>query len=301
MIDPARYPLPVQILALTKYSGVRPRLFELLFQRFSDMTSLLNASVSSLSAVPGVTKAQAEKIARASTHLERANAYYTSLLERQISISTRFDSSFGHRLVELNDPPSLLYVRGKLPDPDRKAVTLVGASGATAEGIAWSTSLARAFAAEGIDIISSLDVGNDAAVHLGCRAAQGQSFAVVDSGFNAIAAVEQSVLASDIIQSGGLISEYPPETPTSPENLSASNRLLAGLGQAVVVSELYLNSTRVHDLLECCGLVGKLALVTIDPVNGPLADKESLNFAVKHGAVVLHGPNQIADIIKSLV
>ncbi len=180
-------------------------------------------------------------------------------------------------------------------------MTLVGAREATVEGMAWSTSLSRAFATEGIDIVSSLDIGNDAAVHLGCKAAGGRSFAVIDSGFDAIIAMEQTVLSSDIIQTGGLISEYPPEIPARPDSLPAASRILAGLGQAVVVSEVYVGSTRVLDLLECCGLVGKLALVTIDPVNGPLADKESLNFAVKNGAVVLHGPNQIADIIRSLV
>lgn len=302
MVDSFKYPLPVQVLALTKFAGIGPRLFDLLLQRFADPNALFTASEEALLAVSGVTKAAAQKVKRAKNYLEQAQEYLRSLHERKIAVSTRFDEAYGHRLFELNDPPPLLYWMGEFPDPDSRAVTLVGTDeGATAEGIAWTTTLARAFAAEGIQAVSSLRGGNDAAVHLGSRAGGGKSFAVVDGGFDSLDPVEQMPLAVDIAHQGGLVSEFPMEAPAAVENMPACNRLMAGFGQAVVISEIYHSSARLHDLLEFCGLIGKMAIVTVDPVNGPLADKESLDAAVKHGAVILQGPNQIRDIIRSLV
>jgi DNA processing protein len=301
MIDRSRYSVPVLMLALTRFGSVSPRLMERLLQRFRDPYDLLEASESTLTDVQGVTVTAARQVRRAANALDKAQLLNAALLKRQITLSTRLDDLYVHRLFELNDPPSLLYSMGSFPDSATRSVTLVGAAQATTEGIAWSSSLSRGFASEKIQIISSLTGGNDAAIHLACRTAGGRSFAVIDGGFDGLDSVEQVPLALDIAKVGGVISEYPPDAPTQPENLPASDRILAGLGQAVVVTEIYHDSTRVHDLLEFCNQVGKLAMVTVDPVNGPLADKESLIAAVKQGAVILQGPNQLSDIIRSLV
>lgn len=295
------YSVTTQILALSRLGGVGPRMLDGLLQHFGNPAGILNASASSLLHIAGMTSPVASRIAGVAARLSEAEEYCREMERRGISLFTRYDDNYGHLLFELNDPPAMLYVRGKLPSPQKKSAALVGAHNAGTEGIELTVRLAKQFAHAGVQAISSLAGGIDVAVHLGVKAAGGQSFAVLDIGFDQLDSQDKMPVAIDIAQSGGVISEYAPDYASPPEALEESNRLMAGLAQAVVVTEIYQDSRRVHDLLKFCAQIGKLTFVVIDKDFGPLCDRESLNVAVKNGAIVLQGPGQASDIIKSLV
>ncbi|HWR82589.1 MAG TPA: DNA-processing protein DprA [Candidatus Deferrimicrobium sp.] len=204
-------------------------------------------------------------------------------------------------LLELNDPPPLLYVRGHMPDKSCKSVALVGAEDATHPGIELTVKLAGLFARAGVQVVSSISKGIDAAAHIGARASNGVSYGVLDSGLDHIHPSEHVPLAIDIAQSGGVISEYPPEQSYTDGNVASSNRLVAGLAQAVVVTEMYRTSERSHDLLRFCRQIGKLAFLMVDSTQGALADNESVAEAVACGAIPMTGLEKVQDIIRVLV
>jgi DNA processing protein len=302
MINISDYDTTTQVLALCRFAGVRPRLFEALLNHFGDLQSILEAKTDSLMKISGMKSKTAEMIAGSSAHLQRAGEYYTELKARDIHVKSRFDDDFPTRLFELNDPPPLLYVRGKTPDRHKKAVALVGAENATNEGIELTVKLARRFAEAGIQIIASLRKGIDAAAHVGAKAVEGgSSFSILDSGFDHIHPPEHMPLAIDITQAGGVISEYPPDQQFTDEAGHRSNRILTALAQAVVVTEVYKDSARTLDLLSCCHEIGKLTFIMIDPAKGALADEESLSTAVACGAIPMIGLEKADDIILSLV
>lgn len=295
------YNTATQVLALCRFSGVRPRLFEALINHFGNLKEILKADSGSLMAINGMTTETAGKITGTSANLNKADEFYAGLKARDIVVKTRFDHDFPRLLFELNDPPPLLYLRGKMPDDIKKTVTLAGAENATNEGIEMTVKLAGVFADVGVQIIASLSKGIDAAAHLGAKGAGGTSFSVLDSGFDHIHPSEHMPLAIDIAQTGGVISEYPPDQVCTDESFKSSNRILAALAQAVVVTEIYKDSTRTLDLLSCCNQIGKLAFIMIDPELGALADEESLHEAVSNGAISLVGLDKADDIIKTLV
>ena len=190
---------------------------------------------------------------------------------------------------------------GRLPDKAKKSVALVGSSKATNEGIELTVKLTRSFAAAGVQVISSLDSGIGAAAHVGSKTAEGISFSVLESGIDQLDLTEAVPLAVDIVEHGGVISEYAPEEKFHEGNHVSANRLIVGLSQAVVVTQVYHDSKRTLDLLTCCGQIGKLAYVMIDPRHGALADEDSLSKAVSCGAIPMVGLDKVDDIIKSLV
>ncbi|PWB74681.1 hypothetical protein C3F09_03645 [candidate division GN15 bacterium] len=290
-----------EVLALLRYGKVTPRVLDLLLQHFGSPTEILGASTASLRKLSGVTAGSAERIAATSKHLDEARKYVAGLNHRGITVLTRFDDNYGHLLFELNDPPPLLYVRGTLPSAQEKSVTLVGSRQATADGIALTTRVAQQFAQAGVQIISSLDGGNDSAAHLGARRGGGKSFALLASGFDELDSQTQVPIAIDIAQSGGVISEFAPDSTQVPEALEVSDRLLVGISQATVITEIYQESRREHDLLMFCNQIGKMVFVVVDDAFGPLADHESLTHAAACGAIVLHGTGQVGDIARSLV
>jgi DNA processing protein len=301
MTTSSQFSPATQLLALTRFGGMTPRIFVSVLQQFGTLTGILDAELEEYLPISGISAAAAKRLARASNHLAESARLVEELGRRDIRIVTRFDEDYGRLLSELNDPPPLLYLRGRMPDASKKSVTLVGTHSATEGGIELTTRLARSFAEAGVQVISSLNVGNDAAAHLGAKAAGGVSFSVIDTGFDHIPQTEGIPLAIDITQGGGIVSEYPPEFDKRDSTLEASNRLLVGLGQAVVVTEIYKDSRRTHDIIEFCKQIGMIAFLMIDPKYGPLADSSSLEHALRCGVIPMEGLERTNDIIKVLV
>ncbi len=290
-----------RVLALTQFCGVTPRLFDVLMRRFQTLDGVFGASRSAYVEIDGIPQAQVAKLAKASNRLADAEAMMTALTARGIELITRFDDAYCHLLFELNDPPVLLFVRGSVIDTSRRTIAVVGTSKATAEGIESTSRLVKELVSRDVQIVSSLRGGIDTAVHLAARAVGGKSYAVIDCGIDHIDQSEGVPVAIDIARSGGVISEYAPDVTVGPKSMSASNRLIIGLAQAVVVTEVYAASARTLDLLGACRDIGKLTFLMVDPRHGALSDAYSLAAAHDYGAIPIDGLTKVNDIVKSLV
>ena len=301
MTEPANHTTAVRVLALTHFCGATPRMFEALLRRFHTLDAIFAAGRASLSDIEGLPSKQADRLEHIAERLAEAEAMALALAARDITMVTRFDDAYSHLLFELNNPPALLFVRGRVTDPAKRSVAVVGTSAATTQGIALTSYLVKELARQDVQIISSLRGGIDNAVHLAARSAGGRSFAVIDRGFDKVDQTEGIPVAIDIIQTGGIISEYAPDVDTRPTRLSESNRLIVGLAQAVVVTEVYSESERTLDLLRACRDVGKLAFLLVDPRHGALADARSLATVHECGIILIEGLDKVSNIVKSLV
>ncbi len=301
MTDPSRFSPATKLIALARFGGVTPRLFDLLMRAFGSLDAMLSAEKGAITRIEGVPAQVAGKIAKSADHLREAQELLKSLARRDIGVATRFDEMYPHRLFELNDPPLFLLSRGRVTDSSRKTVAIIGADNATNEGIEVTTKLTRRFAQDGVQIVSSLGGGIGAAAHLAARTVNADSFAVIESGFDSIVGTDEMALAIDIAAHGGVISEYFPESGPTTDGVSQANRLLVGLSDGVVFTELYSDSTRALDALEFCDQCGKLTFFFVDPVHGALSDEKSLALAVDCGAIPMRGYDSVADMVKALV
>ncbi len=301
MTDPSKFSPATKLIALARFGGVTPRLFDLLMRSLGSLDAVLSADKGAITKIDGIPTQVAGKIAKSAEHLGEAEDLVKSLVQRDIGVATRFDESYPPRLLELNDPPLFLLSRGRVTDSSRKTVAIIGADNATNEGIEVTTKLTRRFAQDGVQIVSSLGGGIGAAAHLAARTASADSFAVIESGFDSIVGTDEMALAIDIAAHGGVISEHFPESQPTTDSVSQSNRLLVGLCDGVVFTELYVDSKRALDALEFCDQCGKLAFFFVDPVHGALADEQSLALAVDCGAIPMRGYDSVADMVKALV
>ena len=90
----------------------------------------------------------------------------------------------------------------------------------------------------GINIVSGMARGIDAASHTGCIMAKGKTIAVLGSGFNNIYPKENTKLFKEIIETGGaVITEYSEDTPPDAKNFPERNRIISGLSFGVIVVE----------------------------------------------------------------
>jgi len=294
-------PATVWMLALTRYAGVTPRMMDVLLRRFGAPEMICRAGNAALESIEGLSPDMATAITACVENTAAAEEYLEQLSNRDIEIRSCLEPTYPSNLFELNDPPSLLYFRGRLPDRSARTVALCGTRVPGQEGIELTTRLAKMMASAGVQVVSGLDGGIAAAAHLGARAAEGTSFAISSLGFDDVALAEQMPLAIDIVRVGGIIGELAPDDSPGEEPFRAANRIIAAMAQAVVVTEFYPESAHTLDLLDCCRQIGKLTFIMIDDRWGALTDETSLARAVEGGAIPMVGWDKVHDIIKSLV
>jgi DNA processing protein len=145
-------------------------------------------------------------------------------------------------LLEIPDPPSILYVRGNPDQLQNRGLAIVGSRNATPQGLQTAEAFARALAAKGLGIISGLALGIDAAAHRGALAAKGATIAVIGTGADRVYPARNKELAMAIAEHGTIVSEFPLGTPAFAANFPRRNRIISGLARGVLVVEAALES-----------------------------------------------------------
>jgi DNA processing protein len=148
------------------------------------------------------------------------------------------DGRYPPLLRELPDPPTVLFYRGTLPDPERPLAAVVGTRSASAEALSQAYAFGRDFVRSGVPVVSGLALGIDAMAHRGAVEAGGPTIAVLGSGLDRVYPASNRGLARRVVEGGGaLVGEYAPGTPPLRFHFPARNRIIAGLARALVVVE----------------------------------------------------------------
>ena len=159
------------------------------------------------------------------------------------SIVTLADAAYPRVLLEMSDPPLLLYLQGRtdlLAHPQGLAV--VGSRNPTPQGELTAHDMSRALAAAGVCIVSGMALGVDGAAHSGALDAAGGTIAVVGTGLDRVYPRRHLALAHRIAQTGLLVSEFALGSSPAPANFPKRNRIIAGLSQGTLVVEAALAS-----------------------------------------------------------
>jgi len=167
------------------------------------------------------------------------NAFLARLDARGIRWVGRSDPTFPTRLRSIHDPPPGLFLRGTgdVGLLDRLGVAIVGARSCSDYGAHVARSFAEALGRSGVVVVSGLARGIDGWAHRGALDAGGDTIAVLGCGIDRDYPRAHAALASRIVESGLIVSEYPPGVEPAPWRFPARNRIVAGLAAATVVVE----------------------------------------------------------------
>jgi DNA processing protein len=157
-------------------------------------------------------------------------------------IVTLADSDYPQTLLNIPDPPLLLYVKGRLELLNRSALAIVGSRSATPQGINNAEAFAQSLSNAGLCVISGMAHGIDAAAHRGALRGAGSSIAVVGTGLDKVYPAANRDLAHALAASGAIISEFPLGTPPLAANFPRRNRLISGMSVGCLVVEASLQS-----------------------------------------------------------
>ncbi len=152
-------------------------------------------------------------------------------------IVTLYDAAYPLHLKEIDTPPFVLYVKGKLTPEDALSISLVGSRNAKNYGRKVSYHLSYQLAQRGLTVVSGFAKGIDTSAHRGALEAGGRTIAVMGNGLSVVYPAANSPLAEKIEASGALISEFPMAARPKPRNFPRRNRIISGLTLGTVVVE----------------------------------------------------------------
>lgn len=147
------------------------------------------------------------------------------------------EAAYPPRLLEIVDPPPVLWVAGQPQILSSPAVAIVGSRAGSAYSLNVAERLAADLASRGLTIVSGLARGVDAAAHRGALGVGGVTVGVLGCGADIVYPPEHAVLATAMRQRGAVISEMVPGTVPRPLFFPRRNRLISGLSVAVIVVE----------------------------------------------------------------
>jgi DNA processing protein len=197
---------------------------ELLSAGDEELAGLLGSSARARAVRRGADDVRAERWAQ---EIERAG----------MRIVTAFDEEYPRLLLEIADPPLLLFAVGNLERLRGPAVAVVGSRAATRYGLEVAASLGRGLSEIGVGIVSGLARGVDAAAHRAALPHSGGTVAVLGCGLDVAYPRENEALQREIAERGLLLSEHPPGEEPRPYHFPVRNRIIAGLCAGVVVVE----------------------------------------------------------------
>ena len=227
---------PADWLALSLLPGLGPTSVTRLLERYEDPAEIaFRVAAGELSF--GARGADAMTIRRARRDLRRrVDEEIRRARQAGIRLVPRDSAEYPALLLEIPDPPIILYVRGA-PLRAESGIALVGSRASTRYGTEFATRIASELARHGFAVVSGGARGIDSAAHRGALDAGGRTIAVLGSGLLQPYPPENHALFDRIAEQGALVSEFPLLCPPSKSTFPQRNRVVSGLSAAVVVVE----------------------------------------------------------------
>ena len=223
-------------LALALTPGLASRLSARLLKRFGSPDEVFRAPLTGLEAchlpasvAQAVFKKQSFKRAEKELALTRN-------IDRCRLVNWS-EPEYPQTLLQIYDPPVLLYVRGDAGVLNLPSISIVGTRRPTLYGTQMAERLGREIAARGVVVISGMARGIDAIGHQGAMAVNGRAVGVLGTGVDVCYPKENRKLYEKVLERGAIVSEFPLGTHPAPENFPVRNRIVAGMPLGVVVIE----------------------------------------------------------------
>lgn len=263
-----------------------------LLREFGSPEAVLAAPERAISRWVPETLAAALKRGADDEVLARSNAWLEDPANRIITLA---DSEYPPQLLQLPDPPLLLYIKGRTDLLRGPMLAIVGSRNATPQGQVNAEAFARTLSGAGLTIISGLALGIDAAAHRGGLAGPGSSIAILGTGADVVYPARNRSLAHELAAHGALVSEFPLGTRPLAGNFPRRNRLISGVALGCLVVEA---AARSGSLITARLAVdqGREVFAIPGSIHSPLA--KGCHALIKQGAKLVESAQDILEELR---
>lgn len=290
-------------IALSRLKGIGPKILFNLLNNFDSAQLALEASEQEWKAL-GMNiniRAQLAELKRDPINHpcgQQALKDIDWLDQNNASVITWFDANYPALLRELTVPPPLLYVRGNLDLLNKPQIAVIGSRNASVNGLDNAHRLSYQLAQSCFVITSGLALGVDASAHRGALDAKAETIAVLGSGIDQIYPSSNRSLASEIIEQGAIVSEFPLGTQPKRDHFPRRNRIISGMAKGVLVVEAAVKS---GSLITARYALEQNREVFAIPgsINNPQA--QGCHSLLKDGAILVDSAEDITQVIDPLL
>ena len=208
---------------------------------------------------------------------------------------TLADASYPQSLLDIPNPPPLLYTKGRLELLNMPSIAVVGSRNASPQGEKNAEEFSAALARQGMCIVSGMALGIDGAAHRGALQAGGATIAVVGTGLDIVYPARHRNLAHQIAKHGLIISEFALGTPSRAQNFPRRNRIISGLSQGCLVVEASLQSGSLITA-RLAAEQGREVFAIPGSIHSPQA--KGCHQLIKQGAKLVDNMQDIVDEMK---
>lgn len=225
-------------LALWSVSGIGSMISRKLIAYAGSPKAVLEMGASEIHKISGLGK-RVEKAILAGGHYERADKELEFVEKYDIKITSIFDDDYPYRLKQCEDAPLLFFTKGNQLNDNKKYISIVGTRMATPYGEGFCNDLMVQLKERGHDavIISGLAYGIDIAAHKAALKNNLPTYGVLGHGFDRMYPAEHRNIATKMVETGGLITEFMSGMFPDKNNFVRRNRVIAGLCDATIVVE----------------------------------------------------------------
>ncbi|MCE2517889.1 MAG: DNA-processing protein DprA [Alphaproteobacteria bacterium] len=280
-----KYEEKLSRLRMIRTRNIGPVTFSILINRYG-------SAINAIDAIPELTKRSGVKatvtsIAEAEAEMEKA-----AKLSAQIIV--KGEDLYPKILLNYDDAPGCLTMRGHPHLIDSTSVAMVGSRNASANAVPFAETLARELTDRGITVVSGLARGIDAACHRGSL--EGGTIAVMAGGINEIYPKENARLYKAIAEQGLIITEMPFGMQPTSRLFPIRNRLIASVSLGTVVVEASLRSGSLITARDANERGREVMAIPGNPVDPRSAGCNSL---IRDGANLVQNADDIVALLRS--
>jgi len=210
------------------------------------------------------------------------------------SIITRESKHYPSQLLEIADPPLVLYARGDIDVLSTPQLAIVGSRKASHSAENHAFDIARRLAGYGITVTSGLALGIDGCAHRGALAGDGYTVAVTATGLDRVYPAQHQQLAREIAASSVIVSEFPIGTNPNAGHFPRRNRIISGLCYGTLVVEATLKSGTLTTAAHATSQAREVFAI---PGNIDNPQSRGCHALLKKGATLVES---VADILEPL-
>ena len=213
-------------------------------------------------------------------------------------IVTFADAAYPQALLEINNPPALLYAIGNLKWLNHPSIAMVGSRSSTPQGEKNAEEFALSLCQQGLCVVSGMALGIDGAVHRGALKANGATIAVVGTGLDIVYPAKHRDLAHKIAERGLIVSEFPLGTPSKAQNFPRRNRIISGLSLGCLVVEANVESGSLITA-RLSAEQGREVFAIPGSIHSPVA--KGCHQLIKQGAKLVENTDDILEELKNVL
>ena len=226
-------------IALTRMTGFNMQMTLQLYQELGGGEAVYEHRANVGDAIPDCSPRLVEALKNWDDALKRAAAEMEFINKHSIQALVMNDNCYPARLRECPDAPIIIYYKGNADLNQRRVINMVGTRRCTAYG----QDLIRHFITRlkelcpQVLIVSGLAYGIDICTHRQALAVGYETTGVLAHGLDIIYPANHRQTAAEMLNHGGLLTEYTSQTDPLPNNFRQRNRIIAGISDATIIVE----------------------------------------------------------------